>query len=156
MGFVLAVTIDYNDTRITFAPDVQGPIVNTTLDYLLSCNANALIVGGPPIYLSKWEQSNSEAALHSLSELAKSISILVVDHHLMRSKEWNQWMSPIFNAASNKGNKVLTMAEFANCQVRCMEADRPELYKSAPPSEQFMNWTKATDDYKMQNMPPID
>ena len=156
MGFVLATVIDHEDTRIVFAPDIQGPVVKTTLDYLLSCNANAMIVGGPPIYLSQWEASDSEVALQSLSELAKLIPILVVDHHLMRSNEWWSWMQPVNKIAHDNGNKVMTMAEMAYCEIRCMEADRPELYMSAPPSEDFMNWTRTTDEYKMRNMPPLD
>lgn len=156
MGFVLATVIDFEDTRIVFAPDVQGPIVDSTSAFLQSCNADVMIVGGPPTYLSQWLQSDSDIALQSLIKLGASSSILVIDHHLMRSNEWRQWIQPIVTASSDMGKKVLTMAELAGRDVRCMEADRPELYASAPPNEDFMNWTKATDEYKMHNMPPID
>ena len=156
MGFVLATVIEYEDTRIVFAPDVQGPIVDTTLSYLQLCNADVMIVGGPPIYLSQWLQSDSDLALQSLIKLGTSSNVLVIDHHLMRSNEWRQWIQPIVKASSDKGNKVLTMAELTGRDVRCMEANRPELYESASPDEDFMNWTKASDEYKMQNMPPID
>jgi predicted metallo-beta-lactamase superfamily hydrolase len=156
MGYVLATIIEYGETRIVFAPDVQGPVVSNTLDFLLSCNATVLIVGGPPIYLSQWAQSDSNIALNALSKLAVSTPTLVIDHHLMRSNEWKQWVQPILNASSAKENKVLTMAELANREVRCMEAERSELYISAPPSEDFMNWAKASDEYKIHNMPPLE
>ena len=156
MGYVLATVIEHEKTRIVFAPDVQGPVVSTSLDFLLSTDADLLIVGGPPIYLSQWEQSNSDKALQALSKLALSTHFLVVDHHLMRSNEWRYWIQPIQKTSSERGNKVLTMAELGNRKIRCMEAERPELYSSAPPCEEFMNWTKASDEYKMQHMPPID
>jgi hypothetical protein len=156
LGYVLATVIEYEDTRVVFAPDVQGPVVSTTLDFLLACKADILIVGGPPIYLSKWSQSDSDAAQQSLLKIGSCTRFLVVDHHLMRSNEWKQWIKPIQEVSAHKGNEVVAMAELANRAVRCMEADRPYLYASAPPSEDFMNWTKATDEYKMRNMPPLE
>jgi predicted metallo-beta-lactamase superfamily hydrolase len=156
MGFVLATVIEHEETRIVFAPDVQGPVVNTTLDFLLSKDADVMIVGGPPIYLSQWEKSDSDKALHALSKIALSTHFLVVDHHLMRSNSWRNWLQPIKKTSSEWGHKVLTMAELGNREIRCMEADRPDLYTSASPSEDFMNWTKASDEYKMRNMPPLE
>lgn len=156
MGFVLATVIAFENTRIVFAPDVQGPIVETTTSFLQSCNADVMIVGGPPTYLSQWLQSDSDLAMKSLIKLGASSKVLVIDHHLMRSIEWNQWIQPVVKSSSDKGNKVLTMAELAGRDIRCMEAERQDLYASAPPEEDFMNWTKATDEYKMQNMPPLD
>jgi predicted metallo-beta-lactamase superfamily hydrolase len=156
MGYVLATVIDYEESRIVFAPDVQGPVVEKTLDFLLASNADVLIVGGPPTYLSQWTQSDSDLAQLYLTQLAETSKFLVIDHHLMRSSEWKNWVQPILNTSSEKGNQVLTMAEFAGRDVRCMEADRRDLYEAAPPSEEFINWTKATDEYKMQNMPPLD
>ncbi|MHA2352217.1 MAG: MBL fold metallo-hydrolase, partial [Candidatus Thorarchaeota archaeon] len=96
-----------------FAPDVQGPIVQDTLQYILSVAPDLLIVGGPPIYLTRFTDKEREIARNSLIVLASTIPTLVIDHHLMRDKLWKDWMSPVLNVSEKTENKVLTMAELA-------------------------------------------
>ena len=54
LGYVLATVVEYSGTRFMFAPDVQGPIVQDTLQYILIIAPDLLIIGGPPIYLSRF------------------------------------------------------------------------------------------------------
>ncbi len=156
LGFVLAVCIDYDSKRVLFAPDVQGPISRLTLEYLLSFNAEVIIVGGPPIYLRQFTRSDEQDALHSLVELAKSTRYLVVDHHLLRAKGWDQWMAPVFSGSQSNANEVLTMAELAGRPVNALEAKRAQLYRNAPPSPDFQHWASASDYFKVNNPPPLE
>jgi len=52
LGWVLLFTIKRGSEKIVFAPDVQGPISQTTLNYIISERPKLLIIGGPPIYLA--------------------------------------------------------------------------------------------------------
>jgi len=47
------------------------------------------------------------------------------------------------------------MAELAGIEEQCFEANRAKLYQNHPPSEEFLNWTHASEEYKVQNTPPI-
>jgi predicted metallo-beta-lactamase superfamily hydrolase len=155
LGYVLATTVEYRGVRIVFAPDIQGPIARDTLSYILSQDPLAAIIGGPPIYLSNLSKDELQSALYCLSNLATAISTVVVDHHLMRDLKWNDWLRPILRVAEESGNKLISMAGLAGLGNTCLEADRLELYKKKPPSDEFLKWTQGSEEYKIQNMPPL-
>ncbi len=155
LGYVLATVVEYSGTRFMFAPDVQGPIVQDTLQYILLVAPDLLIVGGPPIYLSRFTSNEREAAKNSLVVLASTIPTMVVDHHLLRDKTWQSWLSPVIDAAEKAGNRLLTMAELLGKENLLLEAEREENYKTNPPSEEFMNWAQSTEEFKIHTPPPI-
>ncbi|MHA2601532.1 MAG: MBL fold metallo-hydrolase [Candidatus Thorarchaeota archaeon SMTZ1-83] len=155
LGYIIATKIEHAGSRVVFAPDVQGPVVKDTLSWILSCDPDAVVVGGPPVYLKRFEDAHRHAALASLLELAVRIPLLVVDHHLMRSKIWREWLHPVTEAASEVENRVMTMAGVAGLEPYCMESIREDLYSMYPPSPEFMNWVNATEKYKVGNPPPI-
>ncbi len=156
LGFVLATLVEHADRRFMFAPDIQGPLVQSTLQYILQASPDIIILGGPPIYLSNFKKEDQNTAQNSLVVLASTIPTLVVDHHLLRERAWKDWISPVVETARKAGNKVLTMAELAGKQIMTFEADREELYKTHPPSQEFLAWTKATEEFKIRHPAPIN
>lgn len=156
LGYVLSTLVEYSSKRFMFAPDVQGPVMPDTLQYILQCVPDVLIIGGPPTYLSKFKDNERDVALNSLVVLASTIPTLIVDHHLMRDRNWELWIVPVLKAAEKSGNKVLTMAELLGVENMCLEALREELYRNNPPNEEFMNWTHASEEYKLKHPPPVD
>lgn len=157
LGYVVATCVEYDNVRVVFAPDIQGPSNKKSLAHLLSLEPDAVLVGGPPIYLPKhlFGDDARNTALFCLVALANNSRKLVVDHHLMRSLTWNHWLNPVKNAADEVGHDILSMAELAGKNVNCLEAHRRQLYEEKPPSQDFLNWTNATDEYKRLNKPPI-
>jgi len=155
LGYVIATTIEHSENRFVFAPDVQGPLEKESLHYILSMNPDLAIVGGPPVYLTRFTDSDKERALFSLVSLASAVPLLVVDHHLLRDSKWDEWIRPVVNASERAENRVLTMAELGGHEVSTYEADREELYRQNPPSDDFIEWTKTKEDYKIKHLPPI-
>ncbi|MGY5859322.1 MAG: hypothetical protein RTU63_08125 [Candidatus Thorarchaeota archaeon] len=155
LGFVLATTIEYSGIRFLFAPDIQGPTSKDTLAYILSTEPDVAIIGGPPLYLNQFSASEAQSAFYSLSHLTRTIPTLVVDHHNMRGGDWDTWSRPLQRVCDETGNKLLSMAELAGKDAQCLESQRKQLYQDYPPSEEFLNWTHASEEYKIQNMPPI-
>ena len=155
LGFVIATMVAYSGKRFLFAPDIQGPTSKETLAYILSLEPDVAIIGGPPLYLSQFSERETNSAFYSLSLLAASITILVVDHHNMRGGDWETWINPVRKTSNESGHQFLSMAEFAGETERCLESMRKQLYEDHPPSEEFLNWTHASEEYKVQNMPPI-
>lgn len=157
LGYVVASCVKHKDASVVFAPDIQGPSNRESLAYLLSLEADIMIVGGPPVYLPKhlFDEEARRAALFCLVTLANDVETLVVDHHLMRSLSWQEWLKPVTKAAEKRGNHVLCMSELEGKNINCLEANRPRLYEDEPPSKDFINWTQATDEYKRLNKPPV-
>ncbi|TFG13971.1 hypothetical protein EU537_04530 [Candidatus Thorarchaeota archaeon] len=155
LGFVISTLIEYDGQKVLFAPDVQGPVSRNTLSLFLSLAPDFLLVGGPPIYINKFSKKDRRNALFSATTLATSTNVMVIDHHLQRSKEWEKWLAPVMRAARAAENRVLTAAEVRGQDNRCLEAQRIQLYEIDPPSMDFIAWTDATEKYKMTEPPPI-
>ena len=155
LGYVLATLVEYSGNRIMFAPDVQGPIVQGTLQYILLASPDVLIIGGPPIYHFKFSDKDREIAHNSLIVLASTIPTLVIDHHLMRDRAWKEWILPVLNAAEKAGHRLLTMAEFSGKKNTLLEAEREYIYRIDPPSENFMNWADSSEEFKLKHPAPI-
>jgi len=155
LGYVLATLVEYSGDRFMFAPDIQGPIVQETLQYILLVAPDLLIIGGPPIYLSKFTEKEREVAHNSLIVLASTIPTLVVDHHLMRDRGWKEWMLSVLNASEKAGNRILTIAELSGKKNMLLEAEREENYRIHPPGEEFMNWAQSTEEFKLKHPAPI-
>ncbi len=155
LGYVLATLVEYGDFKVLYAPDVQGPISKKTLSYILNQEANLIILGGPPAYLKRFSEQESQAALYSLAALATVTPFLVVDHHLMRFVDSEKWIAPIRLVAERTGNEILCMAELAGVQPLFLEANRDSLYANNPPSDEFMDWLASSEEYKIENKPPI-
>ncbi|MFW9845238.1 MAG: hypothetical protein ACFFD6_00705 [Candidatus Thorarchaeota archaeon] len=156
LGFVISTTIECEGHRVLFAPDVQGPVDPKDLSYVLSMSPDLAIIGGPPIYLKRFGEEHSRAALHSMTRIVSEIPMVVLDHHLMRSKDWENWLHPVAVTAEKAGNNLLTMAKLAGIDNTCLESMRATLYADYPPSSDFLAWTAASEEYKMKNLPPLN
>lgn len=155
LGFVLSTLVSYGGTRVLFAPDVQGPVAQESLEYFKSLRPDLAIVGGPPTYLSKFNESERQSSLGHLRKMAEAIPIMIVDHHNMRDADWERNLRPVRESAESKGHSVLTMAEALGREVKALEARRRELYERDPPSGEFMAWCNASREFKTENMPPL-
>ena len=88
LGYVLLVAIEHGGMKIMFAPDVQGPISDRVLRYIVKERPMVLIIGGPPIYLmgSKFSEQDINKGLSNLVYLIRKnfIKKIIVSHHFLR------------------------------------------------------------------------
>ncbi|HUY00646.1 MAG TPA: hypothetical protein VMV49_13890 [Candidatus Deferrimicrobium sp.] len=154
-GFVVSCKVVYEDEEFIHAT-VQGPIVTETLSYLLASSPQTIYIGGPPLYLSGFRvpETTLEVARTNMVELAKNTVVLLVDHHLLRALNWKEWADPVYTAANQSNHWIGTSADFIKAPLQNLEAFRKDLYIKDPPSADFIKWTKKSDDYKKNNLPP--
>lgn len=157
LGWVLMTTIECEGERMLFASDVQGPMDDTTLKIILAEKPQLLIIGGPPLYLAGFrvDERQIQLGLKSLETLAKTVPIVIVEHHLLRDAAWRDWAKQIFTSAQDRGNEVVTAAEFLDEKDRLLEAKRKELFKDDPPSIEFEKWTKLPELKRRKTKPPL-
>ncbi|MEM2339212.1 MAG: hypothetical protein QXW83_03320, partial [Nitrososphaerales archaeon] len=55
LGYVLLLNIRHGEDNLLYCSDVQGPISNLTLQYILKINPKVLVISGPPIYLKDYK-----------------------------------------------------------------------------------------------------
>ncbi|RLI37723.1 hypothetical protein DRO55_00670 [Candidatus Bathyarchaeota archaeon] len=157
LGWVIMATITHNGERLLFAPDVQGPISNRTLQIILSERPNLLILGGPPIYLADYrvKSENIQSAMRNIRKIAEEIPTTILDHHLLRDEGWRRLVEPAYETASRIGHKILTAADFIGEENRLLEARRSRLYEEEPPSREFMKWARQHPRRRKTVKPPI-
>ena len=134
LGFVLMLAVRTPNCCFLHAPDVQGPMYVEPLKWILDQSPEVLVMGGPPTYLGgfKVESSELETAQRNLVELAKRIPQLIVDHHLLRSLDYLDYLSPAVASAKKAGNRVVTASEFLGQEPEPLEARRKELHQCEP------------------------
>lgn len=158
LGSVLATVIESRSEKFIHASDIQGPISETALAFILSERPSTIIVGGPPTYLSgvKASEDSVRRGMANLATVARQIPLVVVDHHLLRAQDSLQELSAISAKAAPSGGSVMTAAEYLGEKPRLLEANRRVLYQEKPPSRQFMRWTKMKPEKQRLVKPPLD
>ncbi|HFC49120.1 MAG TPA: hypothetical protein ENJ59_00120 [Thermofilum sp.] len=145
LGYVVAFLVEYEDEKIIFAPDVQGPISNSALNALLGVKPSLVVVGGPPVYLEavKLSREDVERGINNLRSLIAKSNV-IVSHHLLRVADWKKYVG--------EDAKILTYADVRGLEETLLEAFRKDLYEYEPPSEEFQAWIR---EKKKGEPPPI-
>lgn len=157
LGWVIMVTIDYQGERFMFAPDIQGPMSQKTLEIILAEQPDVLMLGGPPFYLSgsKVSENKIHLAIENLKKIVQIIPMTIFEHHALRDAEWQKKAAPIFKAALNSHHYLVTAAEYAGKENLFLESFRPQLYEKYLPSKEFEKWMKLDGLNQSHTRPPI-
>ncbi len=158
LGWVIMTSIRCGGFSMVHASDVQGPMLKETADWILHQKPDVVILGGPPTYLSP-DRVNPEviaSAATNLRSLSEQIPLIIVDHHLLRDKEWDRWLGPIQQHARKHGNQAMTVAEVLGQPYNQLEAKRESLYERHPPSDTYEVWVKDIKKSRTRLRPPLD
>jgi predicted metallo-beta-lactamase superfamily hydrolase len=157
LGWVLMTTIQYQDEKFLFAPDVQGPMCSYTLELILREKPQILMIGGPPLYLAGFRVKEEEIqkALENLEKIVETVPLTILEHHVLRDKDWREKTRKIFEKTNKHGHKILTAAEFLGEKNVLLEAVRKRLFAEKPPSSEFQKWMRKNRTTKRHVKPPI-
>jgi len=81
---------------------------------------------GPPIYISSLTLQENDDALRRTLLLAQKVDTLILEHHLMRSKEGERRLD---HASSLAGGNIVCDADFMGLHRNLLEAERASWYK---------------------------
>ena len=156
LGWVVGMLIEHQNEKILYLPDVQGPMSGEALNWILSEKPDLVMIGGPPTYLAgmKVPEDAVNQGIENLARIAAQVDMIIVCHHLLRDIAWRERLTQVFNAAGDKGGKVVSAAEYLGREAVLLEAQRKELYRERPPSEEFMEWIRAGKKNR-KTPPPI-
>lgn len=131
-GYVVEVSIR-GDTRFLHTSDVTGPILPEQVDFILQENPEIIFCDGPVSYMigSRYDTSYLDTCIENLIAIIEGTDVktLLLDHHLLRELEWQDTISPVFDAAQDKDVVISTAAEYVGLQTDLLEAKRKELYE---------------------------
>jgi len=109
------------------ASDIQM-LNDEAIEQILVWHPTIVLASGPPIYLPSLTWRKKETALRRTLRLARDVDTLILDHHLLRSRQgekWLDWVSSITN------HKVICAADFMGQNRNLLEADRVSWYRKA-------------------------
>jgi hypothetical protein len=157
LGWVVMTAIKCGDFSMIHASDTQGPMEQSTADWILRQKPDVLILAGPPTYLAPDRVSIEiiSQAAKNLQILAESIPMVIVDHHLLRDSAWADWLTPVRQYASDHGHQVMTVAEVLGLPDTLLEATRLSLYKQSPVTQAFEDWIKQIQGNRTTSPPPL-
>jgi predicted metallo-beta-lactamase superfamily hydrolase len=158
LGSVLATVVESRSEKFIHASDIQGPISEMGLQFILSEQPSAIIIGGPPTYLSgvKVSEDSIRRGMSNLVTVAKRIPLVIVDHHLLRTQDSLHELSTMSAEVAPLDRSIMTAAEYIGEQPRLLEANRRVLYEEKPPSRQFIKWTKMNKEKQRLVKPPVE
>jgi len=157
LGWILMTSIEYEDEKMLFASDVQGPMYDLTLETILAEQPQLIVIGGPPTYLGGFRVKDEHIAvgMQNLEKIATSVPLTVLGHHLLRDEEWRESSLPIFDTAERSGHAVVTAAEFVGKGNNLLESRRRRLFELEPPGAEFEKWMKLPLSKRKLTKPPI-
>ena len=116
------------DKIFVHASDIQ--LLNgDAVDRILSWGPNIIFASGPPLYLGRISDEDRRFAWKNALALAGTSATLILDHHLLRSREGERWLDRL---SEESGKKVLCGADFMGRPRLLLEADRQRLYREMP------------------------
>jgi uncharacterized protein len=156
LGWIIMALVEFEGERFVFAPDVQGPMIDSTREWVEAAQPSLLIVGGPPTNLESFriDPSFIDAAVQNLCKLAKVVPLIVLEHHALRDKNYRELMNPVFETALKAGNRVVTSAEYLGVPNVFLESQRCQLFQDYPVFGEFKVWMETLNDKDIKR-PPI-
>jgi predicted metallo-beta-lactamase superfamily hydrolase len=157
LGWVLMTTIELENERFLYAPDVQGPMSTRTLEMILNEKPQLMIIGGPPLYLAGFKVGEEQIrnGLRSLERIAEAVPYVLLEHHILRDENWRENTTKLYHSAYKSGHTVQTAAEFAGRQNTFLEARRKKLFTEYPPPRDFEVWMRLSEEQKKHVKPPV-
>jgi predicted metallo-beta-lactamase superfamily hydrolase len=157
LGWIVMLTINYADEKVMFASDAQGPMHTPTVNKILDENPQLLIIGGPPTYLAGFrvKDEHIKQGMQNLQKLVENIPTILLEHHTLRDKDWRNQTQTIFEAAAEKGHRILTAAEYLGTKNNFLEFRRRQLFETEPPTSDFEKWLRLPLQKRKLTIPPI-
>ena len=137
LGYVVMARIAQGEEVFVHTGDVEGPPLKEHLGFLLDAAPTVLYVDGPMTHMPEhYPESMTTRSLENLARIVRSTDLrtLILDHHLLRDREWRSRIGPLRGIAEEHDVRLQTAAEFAGKAVDPLEANRDRLYGLEPAS----------------------
>lgn len=127
LGKVIMVKVDEGEESFVHASDIQL-LDDRAVDILCTWRPTLTFFSGPPLYILGQDQDLLTAIQGRFARLAEACGTVIVDHHLLRSRESEAWFDQLTQTYTN----ITCAADYMNQPRKLLEADRHLLYEQHP------------------------
>ena len=136
LGYVIMVYLEYGGWGFLYSSDVESYIDEDVSRFVREVGPNLIYVDGPLTYLSesKIPREVIDFSGFSLAGLVRdldSVSKLVIDHHLLRDRDYRGWIDKYLFRVKESID-VVSVAEYMGVKLNQLEAYRDMLYSEYP------------------------
>ncbi|MEO0287196.1 MAG: hypothetical protein ABIM41_02695 [candidate division WOR-3 bacterium] len=133
-GYVLGVGIKEGSEGFFYTSDIQGYINNSLKEILYKLTPTIIFMDGPSFYMySKSERERlCKEMVEKLGDIKKEIEefrVLILDHHSMRGKDWEDVYSFIKEKLQKLEVEFVCSAEYEGKKITPYEAKRKIIYE---------------------------
>src|SRR5207245_11132893 len=100
--------------------DVIGPSLKEHLSFLIDAQPTVLYVDGPMTHMPEnYPQEHTKRSLTHLVRILRTTEVrtLILDHHILRDRNWRSHTAPVFEAGKAQDAAVLNAAAVAGTAV---------------------------------------
>jgi predicted metallo-beta-lactamase superfamily hydrolase len=141
-GTVMMTRVSADGQVFVHGSDIQL-LGDQAVDTILQWQPDTVFISGPPLYRQSLSAAVLQQAWKNGLLLAENVETLIIDHHLLRSKQGLSWLDELCRAA---GKKILCAADFMHRPRLMLEARRTELYRQMEVPE---NWHQQYEQGKV-------
>jgi len=138
LGYVVMTRIAHGAEVFVHTSDVLGPPLKEHLAFIVDAQPTVLYVDGPMTHMPEnYPEEHTKRSISHLQRIVRTTNVrtLILDHHILRDREWRTRMAAVFRAGEEHDVSVVTAAEFAGKSVDQLEANRDRLYGIEPTSK---------------------
>ncbi|MHA1305431.1 MAG: MBL fold metallo-hydrolase, partial [Candidatus Heimdallarchaeaceae archaeon] len=130
-GYVVETLIKDSNESYLFSSDICGPATHEATDFIIQSSPDIAVIDGPTSYHPKVTEEEKEAAFAHLGEIADNISKVYIDHHFLRTLNWEEILKETI------GKVIPPFSQIQKQAPTLLEAQRTELHKQHPVKEEF-------------------
>ncbi|MDY6916652.1 MAG: hypothetical protein SVP26_01710 [Chloroflexota bacterium] len=127
-GTVMMTRIEDASAVFVHASDIQM-LSDEAIETIVAWQPSIVLASGPPLHRSGLTPQTRDQAMRRALHLANHVDALLLDHHLMRSREGEEWLNRL---SARTTNRVTCAADFMHRPRLLLEADRVEWYHRVP------------------------
>ena len=143
MGTVMMTRVEDTEEVFVHASDIQL-LDKTPIEQILDWKPHIVLASGPPLYLRHLSLEKQKRAHEYALLLARHVTTLILDHHMLRSEEGIRFLDEL---SASAGHKIFCAADYMGRRRLPLEAWRQHLYRDMPVPE---GWHKAYSQGKVK------
>lgn len=147
LGYVVMTRVAEGEEVFLHTSDVLGAPLKSQLAFILDSDPTVLYVDGPMTHMPEnYPETETRRSIANLVRVLRGTNLrtLILDHHILRDRDWESRMVRVLESAKEHGVMVHTAASYLGQKVDQLEANRDVLYgvggdagadRGMPPSE---------------------
>jgi hypothetical protein len=116
VGWVFSVMIEYNNYKLLYSSDLNGPIIEDYADIIIKENPNIIVLDGPMTYMLGYmlNLTNLRRVILNMKRIIENtdFDILIWDHHLPREKKFRVRTKDVWMMAEKYKKDIYTAREY--------------------------------------------